>query len=407
MGAPQTLPANFNGWDQQASAPATLPADFNQWDQPKPDQPSALTRFGHSFLSGLGVTSDADAKNFFQHPINTALNMLDAQGGLAVKAKAAYDKGDYKGAVMYGLNYLVPFIGQQTAAAGEQLNQGDIAGGIGRTLGVAAPIVAGSPAGRAAGSAAVDATAGAADSAMPYVTAPVRYGARAAEALANSKLKPFAQVMTPADEAAASPVRIPGRDFGLSQSTYSGTPLPPTPSPELMQARGLATGAQVPTDPAAGLGQVPMRPQTAAPEATPPPEPMPNTPAGDSFPRTLSGESALRQVLAEQGNTNLLKIAKSRGINVTRESQLKPGTADNLLIDKIVDDFSEDELSNVRDTYLENTRMGAQNLTGLGSEASKTVALQTYFPNLKIPAAQLARTQKVRYGLSDLLQSSH
>lgn len=37
MGAPQTLPADFQGWD--STPPQTLPANFNQWDQQSaPDQ---------------------------------------------------------------------------------------------------------------------------------------------------------------------------------------------------------------------------------------------------------------------------------------------------------------------------------------------------------------------------------
>jgi hypothetical protein len=145
MGAPQTLPADFNQWD---SAPPTLPADFDKWDQPKSapaSQPSALSRLGQNFLSGLGIGSNEDAKNFFEHPIHSAMNALNAQGELAMKARDAYNKGDYKSAVIHGLNYLVPFIGQQTDKAGEQIAQGDYAGAAGRTLGVVAPIVAGSP----------------------------------------------------------------------------------------------------------------------------------------------------------------------------------------------------------------------------------------------------------------------
>ena len=110
-----------------------------------PEQPSVGQRLRSNFAEGLGITSDEQAKQFFTHPVNTLMQSLEAQGHLAEKAKAAYQNGDYKGALMYGLNYLVPFIGQQTAKAGEQLNEGDYAGGIGRTLGTALPIVAGSP----------------------------------------------------------------------------------------------------------------------------------------------------------------------------------------------------------------------------------------------------------------------
>lgn len=120
--------------------------------EPQKIQPSIGQRVRENFASGLGIVSDEDAKNFFAHPINTLMNSLDAQGQLAIKAKDAYAKGDYKGALMYGLNYLVPFIGQQTAKAGEQLNEGDYAGGISRTVGAAVPIIAGSPEARAVAS---------------------------------------------------------------------------------------------------------------------------------------------------------------------------------------------------------------------------------------------------------------
>jgi hypothetical protein len=80
----------------------------------------------------------------------------------------------------------------------------------------------------------------------------------------------------------------------------------------------------------------------ALPAGQPEPLPMPQT--GGTIPRTLSGESALGQVLTGLDNRTLLKIAKSRGIDVTREAQLKPGVADQKVIKKIVDDFSPDEL---------------------------------------------------------------
>src|ERR1035441_7241198 len=141
MGAPQTLPSDFAQWDK---APATLPANFDQWDQLTATQPSVGQRLRQNFAEGLGVTDDEGAKNFFAHPIDTLMKSLDAQGQLAVKARQAYQAGDYKGALMYGLNYLAPFIGPQTAKAGEQLNEGDVAGGVGRTLGAALPVAAGS-----------------------------------------------------------------------------------------------------------------------------------------------------------------------------------------------------------------------------------------------------------------------
>jgi hypothetical protein len=120
----------------------------------------------------------------------------------------------------------------------------------------------------------------------------------------------------------------------------------------------------------------------------------PSTSVNLDAPRTLSGEAALRQVLTGQDTDNLMKIAKSRGINVTQESQLRSGIAGPKLINKIIDDFSDDELDNLRSTYIENTRMGKHDFGEIGPEAWKTMGLQTYFPDVKIPQAQLDRVAK-------------
>jgi hypothetical protein len=114
---------------------------------------------------------------------------------------------------------------------------------------------------------------------------------------------------------------------------------------------------------------------------------------GAGIPRTLSGESALRQILGGQDSDNLLKIAKSRGINVVQESQLKPSAAIPKLMNKIIDDFSDNELEELRSTYAEQTRMGRHNFGDIGPEANKTMSLQTYFPDVKIPSSVLKRTQ--------------
>lgn len=133
----------------------------------------------------------------------------------------------------------------------------------------------------------------------------------------------------------------------------------------------------------------------AASAALPPPSGAPPTlspGAGESIPRTLSGESALRQILTGQDNANLLKIARSRGINVTKEALLKPGTADSQIINKILGDFSDGELDNVRSTFLQN--LSKHNFGDIGPEAWKTMSMQTYFPDVKIPQAVLTRTAK-------------
>lgn len=85
-------------------------------------------------------------------------------------------------------------------------------------------------------------------------TAPIRASARAAEAVVNAKLKPFSSLMTPADEAAAKPIKIPGRDYGLSSPQVPTTPNAPvetaqtpqvaTVDPLLQRIRNIAANIQ-------------------------------------------------------------------------------------------------------------------------------------------------------------------
>lgn len=395
--------------------------------QPLAAKPSFGQRIRENFMEGIGITNDEGAKNFFEHPINTLMNSLDAQGQLALKAKAAYAKGDYKGALMYGLNYLVPFIGQQTAKAGEQLNEGDYAGGIARTLGVALPLLAGSPesragAGRAASAAAapvkstVAKVAGAAsDIVDPDITG-----------IVSPRLASTQRALGKLSDALRKSQQAHGAVTASDDAVYPGANLPEKPAPELLQSRALADpGASPAPPPEAALGEIPVAPTpprplpagfqsptapyrepigTAGnplpvervpdvPVAPTPPETQPTVPRGvERGPQPVHGDSALRQVLTGQDNANLLKIARSRGINVTKEAQLRPGIADNVLVNKIIDDMSNDELDEIGAKYMQN--QSKHKFGDVGPEAWKTMSLQTYFPELKIPGATLARVQK-------------
>jgi len=137
-------------------------------------------------------------------------------------------------------------------------------------------------------------------------------------------------------------------------------------------------------------------------------EPLPPMPTGPStVPLTLSGESALGQVLTGLDNKTLLKVARSRGIDVSREAQLKPGVADDRIIKKIIDDFSPEKLQDVCATYLETTRMTPQPWARSTPENWHVRVLQQYFPEVQIPAASLKRFQQSQaartVSLADLL----
>ena len=176
---------------------------------------------------------------------------------------------------------------------------------------------------------------------------------------------------------------FPGAPLPEHPCTFPGAPLPARPSPELLQARGLTQGATVPPpEPSDVLGQIPVRGQAAVTPSAASTLPNPSPEAAATIPRTLSGESALGQVLSRLDNASLLRIAKSRGINVSQESLLKPGTANNL------------ELQEFGARYLENSRFQHQFSSQMTPEAWSTIATQTYFPQVRLPQTVLARTQK-------------
>lgn len=167
-------------------------------------------------------------------------------------------------------------------------------------------------------------------------------------------------------------IKIPGEHFNLPDTVEGG----PKTAPDYVEPAKAASAA----------------------ESVQPAEESSTPPSGAGIPRTLSGDSALRQILTGQDNANLLKIARSRGINVTQEAQLKPAVADSRIINKIIDDFEPDELQEIRDQYLENTRF-RHTFGNVGPEAWKTMSLQTYFPDLKIPQAVINRTQAAIAGV--------
>jgi len=215
-------------------------------------------------------------------------------------------------------------------------------------------------------------------------------------------------------------MKVPGTDFAKTvyQSAKGAieTPeAPPVPvtAPPVPTTNGVPWGSRIPPQGPPELWGKPIPPEP--PAATPTPEgTQPAVATGPQPPsaRYLSGDSALRQVLTGQDNANLLKIAKSRGLNVARESVLKPGQADPLLINKIVNDFSQDELDDIADKY-DTSKRSRHQFGDIGPEAWKTLSMQTYFPDVKIPATTLSRTTKAISGaaadsgdLTDLLKQS-
>lgn len=79
-----------------------------------------------------------------RHPIDTAKAMANQNGELWQKTKDSYDKGDYTAAAAHALNYAlngIPGLGATLDEAGEKFSKGDVAGGVGHTLGIATNIL--------------------------------------------------------------------------------------------------------------------------------------------------------------------------------------------------------------------------------------------------------------------------
>ena len=121
-------------WDApQESAPEV------HWD----DQPSsAASRLGTNLLSGAGVVSQEQGKNFFIHPVDTLKAMAQVQGELGQRAKAELQNADYVRGLTHATEYLIPGLGPVLAHSGDQLESGDTAGGIGTMVGVGLNVAA-------------------------------------------------------------------------------------------------------------------------------------------------------------------------------------------------------------------------------------------------------------------------
>lgn len=495
---PDTLPANFAGWDSKP--PDTLPADFAHFDAPQP-QGGAVKRFGNNFIEQVNpVTVVKGMAQLAAHPIDTYSGDVGARENVLSKAGSALDAaksdyaaghylratGDTMDAAAHGLYSMIPFVGPQLSKAADQFNSGDFAGGAGTSTGIGV-MLAGPKAiakvpgaivktgglltdyapqiGKAAGAVvdrggivkAVTSLArrdfsGAAEGlAGSAASGPVESVASKAAFKIGSGTKWLGNLMTadasgiqplPLTKAALQnaglyerflnsaemPAEYQPKPYPQMDTAYSREPVYRQPQPETIQPRPnsgplLLTGDH-PTQPPAMdkayayepvANQAPAgQPTARAVQPRRGPLLLPGQTIGSAHPadlplikmaddvlgkvsrnqdiRAMNGESALNQILTGQDNANLIKIAKSRGIDVTKEVQLKPGKADAMLIKKIADSFTQDEFDDLGSHYIEVQRNRA-NFGDIGPEAWKTMSLQTYFPDVKIPMTALKRTR--------------
>ena len=118
-----------------------------------PAAPESATR---RFLSNAGamlnpVTALQGIGQAVRHLPDTARAVIGQQGAQFTKAGEMFDQGRYAEMLGHGLAGALPLIGPAAAMAGEQIAEGDIAGGLGTATGLGLGTVAAGPVTRAAG----------------------------------------------------------------------------------------------------------------------------------------------------------------------------------------------------------------------------------------------------------------
>lgn len=123
--------------------PNRKPASAEDFTQSSVPQGSALGRFASNAGEVLNPMQIIEALNALLHdPVGSAKNVVVAQTDMANKAITSAASGDATRAQGYGLAAMLPVLGPQAAQAGEQIGSGDIAGGLGRGVALAAPVAA-------------------------------------------------------------------------------------------------------------------------------------------------------------------------------------------------------------------------------------------------------------------------
>lgn len=411
-------------------------------EQGTPDNPQPKEGFWHSLGSVFGLTSEQLSQkpsmgSAFEAGIPGAgaiHNAVNSAPSLARKAgeesNASFESlkhGDITSFLAHqigGMGYtgavvLSPFMGESPAKAGEQFGEGNIKGGLGTTTGILAPAVLDAgvtgvskvPVGKVVKTVRVigDPIPGVGqtlDRLARFKDAPAKLReiwAKKAEAETGTTEGTAAGPVPSEAPEIIPPSRRLGKGPTITPYIDASGSVPYTPPPVAATTRAQRLGLLLPEK--AG-GRIPLGPvEMVAPHNSPievPPvksNPAPQGIGTSTLPRINSGEGVLNQALTSLDNATLLKVARSRGINVTKEAQLKPGAANNSIIKKIIDDFSPDELDEVRNQGIEISRnkpvsVDAEEVTpDAAAEAWRSKVLNTFFPDIKIPKTMQARVE--------------
>ena len=126
-----------------------MPQDWFADNAPKADWFSANApnaappKWYESYFSGLNRTLNPfsqenrdSAAQLVYHPLQTAQNMLDAQGQMAERAGQSFQAGHYLDALRHGISYAIPVLGPAIDEAGNKAGSGQLAEGMGEATGI-------------------------------------------------------------------------------------------------------------------------------------------------------------------------------------------------------------------------------------------------------------------------------
>lgn len=120
--------------DAPAAAPVTITPDDNA--KPRTWLDSA-TDFAKGIWQKVNPVSGVQgAAQATAHPINTYVSDASNRQELLNKAEDAFKKGNYSEGVAHALYGIIPFLGPQMDQAGTNIQQGNIATGLGQSVGM-------------------------------------------------------------------------------------------------------------------------------------------------------------------------------------------------------------------------------------------------------------------------------
>lgn len=122
-------------WTLKSQETAPVPSELTS----QGPEGSALGRFASNLGEMINpISLVTGAYNAVRHPIDTGKAILSQSGDQFDKAAQAGREGRYSEMIGHGLG-AVPVVGPIAAEAGEQIAEGDIAGGLGKAVGILAP----------------------------------------------------------------------------------------------------------------------------------------------------------------------------------------------------------------------------------------------------------------------------